>query len=132
MRSLRRRLPTELIPARQTFDRVLAILEPAKAALTQVVPTMRVPGRPFPEAAATFAVAVGEAEAAMAGWRVPALESDWLACAAGLREARRRALTVPEPQGFEAVIGTVEHLLDQLDPFVDAARHFDALRERAR
>lgn len=131
MRWLRRSLPPELRSVEAGFEAVLDVLEPAKARLTQVVPSTRVPGRPLQEASMEFAAALDEAARRMPAWRHPVVEEGWLACEAGIREARDRASRLTgEPGGFEALIWTVEQLLDPLEPFADAARRFDDLRVR--
>ena len=50
----RKRLPPELEAPFETFERVLAEVEPAKEALTEAMPTTRLPGRPRPDALAEF------------------------------------------------------------------------------
>ena len=131
MRWFRRSLPPELRSVEAGFEAVLGVLEPAKARLTQVVPGTRVPGRPLQEAATEFAAALDEAAGRMPAWRHPAVEERWVACEAGIREARDRARGLAgEPDGFEALIWTVEQLLAPLEPFADAARRFADLRVR--
>jgi hypothetical protein len=132
----RRRLPSHLERPAAAFERVLAVVEPAKAELTEVVPTTRRPGRPLREAAATFAASLDRAAALMPAWRHPELGSVWEACRAGIEESGRRCEALlradREPDGFEGLIWTVGHLLDPLEPFVEAARRLDDLRVRTR
>lgn len=131
MRRLRRSLPPELRSVHGAFEEILEILEPAKARLTQVIPTTRVPGRPLDEAAREFGEALDRASARMATWRHPDVEGVWRACDEGLRRARGRVGTLTgEPDGFEGLIWAVEQLLDPLEPFADAARRFSDLRVR--
>jgi hypothetical protein len=70
----------------------------------------------------------------MAAWRHPELEAEWQACAEGLQLAEERAITLlghdDEPEGFEALLGTVQALIEPLDPFVAAAERFRSLRVR--
>jgi hypothetical protein len=72
----------------------------------------------------------------MAGWRRPEVEDEWRACEAGLEAAQTRAAALEghedEPEGFEALLGTVQGLIEPLDPFVAAAERFRTLRRRAR
>ena len=132
----RRRLPPELAAPYEAFERVLADVEPAKEALTQVMPTTRLPGRPLPEALAEFEGRLGRARDAMPGWRRPEIEAEWVACAAGIEEAATRAVRLredaPELGGFEGLIGAVESLLDPLEPFHAAAECFRSLRVATR
>jgi hypothetical protein len=72
----------------------------------------------------------------MAAWRCPELEADWVACDAGLHRGVDRAERLlsreGDPPGFEGLLGTVERLLDPLDPFISAEERFRALRRRPR
>jgi hypothetical protein len=128
----RKRLPPELTDAHRAFMATLAEVEPAKAALTRVMPTTRVPGTPLPDALVEFESGLVRARGSMEGWNVAALDPDWRACEAGIDEALSRATRLredaPDLGGFEGLIWAVEHLLDPLDPFHDAAVRFRALR----
>ena len=128
----RKRLPPELGSAREAFDAVLAEVEPAKAALADCMPSTRMPGRPLPDALVDYEEHLARARGLMPPWREPRLETQWLACAAGLHQAlalagrlRREA---PDLGGFEGLLGTVESLMDPLDAFAAAAERFRALR----
>jgi len=130
----RKELPAELRPVEAAFARVLEELEPAKVAITDVLPGTRMPGRPFHDALDEYERRLVVASEAMPGWRHPSVEAEWSACAAGLasaldltRRARAEALDV---HGFEGMLGLVEALLDPLDPFADAEARFRRLRER--
>jgi hypothetical protein len=133
---LRRRLPPEIERPFAAFLGLVADLEPAKAGLTRVLPTTRLPGASLPDALADYEAALERAEQGMAGWRHPAIEASWVACRDGLVEARDRARRLrqeaPDLHGFEGLIGAVEHLLDPLEPFVAASAAFRDLRRRAR
>ncbi|MEO8422599.1 MAG: hypothetical protein ABI595_01660 [Actinomycetota bacterium] len=116
------------------FRDVLEHLEPAKAALTEVMPTTRMPGRPLPDALAEFEEGLRRAEGSMPGWRSAALEPEWSACERGLAEARDRARRfredAPELVGFEGLIWAVEELMAPLDGFATAAERFRKLGAR--
>ncbi|MGZ5349985.1 MAG: hypothetical protein ACXWZU_07210 [Actinomycetota bacterium] len=128
----RRRLPPELEPVRDAFDAVLTEVEPAKAALADCMPTTRLPGRPLPDALAEYEDHLERARALMPPWRHLELETEWLACDAGLVDAlalaRRLREEAPQLGGFEGLLGAVESLMDPLDPFEAAAERFRALR----
>ena len=128
----RRRLPAELEPVRDAFDAVLGEVEPAKAALTDCMPSTRLPGRPLPDALAEYEAHLERARGLMPPWREPRLETEWGACDAGLatalRLARRLREEAPELGGFEGLLGTVGSLMDPLDPFEAAAERFRTLR----
>ncbi|HEX6845047.1 MAG TPA: hypothetical protein VF235_08035 [Actinomycetota bacterium] len=134
MRFRRKELPPSLATAYEGFLAVLEPLEPAKAALTDVLPGTRMPGRPLADALAVFVEGLMTARARMDAWRHPELEAEWAACDNGLDAARDLARRVgaeaPEPEGFEGLLWLVEELLDPLDPFVDAEARFRALRRR--
>lgn len=130
----RRRLPAHLQPAFDAFQAVLAEIEPAKAELAEVMPSNRLPGRPLVEALSGYEASLTRARAAMAPWRLPELEAAWVACDGGLERglalAARLREEAPDLGGFEGLLGTVQDLLDPLDPFVTAAERFAALRVR--
>ena len=131
-----KRLPAHLQPAFDAFQAVLAEIEPAKAELAEVMPSNRLPGRPLVEALHGYEASLTRARAAMPSWRRPEVEDEWMACdeglARGLVMAARLREEAPDLGGFEGLLGTVQDLLDPLDPFVAAAERFVALRLRAR
>lgn len=130
----RRQLPPELSGSFAAFCDVLAELEPAKKALTDVMPTTRLPGMPLPAALAAFEDGLLRAQAAMPGWRRIETEEAWAAGAAGIDEALARARRLredpPDLRGFEGLIWAVERLLEPLEAFEDAAARFSSLRRR--
>ena len=127
----RKRLPEDLIPVYAAFEAVLAELEPGKAALADVLPGTRLPGRPLHAALAGFADHLEAATPLMPAWRSPPVDDEWLACRDGVAIARDRtaaAIGVEDPAGFEALLGLVSSLLDPLEPFADAEERFRRLR----
>ena len=128
----RRRLPAHLRAAHEAFGSIVAVLERAKAALTESVSGSRLPGRPLAETLLEFEEGLREVDARMRGWRVPELEDVWLAAAAGLAQARRLAarvrLEAAEPVGFEGLIGLIGDLLAPLEVFAQAQERFRELR----
>jgi hypothetical protein len=132
----RKRLPTELVEPFAGFTSVLEQIEPAKAALTEVMPTTRMPGRPLPDALAEFEERLSRAAELMPSWRSPQVEDEWRACERGIGEAKARARRFredpPELGGFEGLIWAVEELLHPLEPFQGAAERFRSLRVAAR
>ena len=119
-----------------SFERVLAEVEPAKDALTAVMPTTRLPGRPLPDALAEFDERLARARAAMPGWRRPETDAVWVACDAGLATALSRSALLredaPDLGGFDGLIWAVERLLGPLEPFRAAAERFRSLRVATR
>lgn len=130
----RKELPAELQPAYRAFADVLEAIEPAKAAVADVLPGTRLPGRPLSDAVIEFRAGIERAQAGMPAWRRPEVEAEWQACHDGLRIAGERATTLldheHDPEGFEALLGTVQGLIEPLDPFVAAAERFRSLRVR--
>jgi hypothetical protein len=130
----RKRLPPDLAARHDAFVAVLEELEPAKAGVADVLPGARLPGRPLRDAVSEYRQRLLRATAAMAGWRCPEVDDEWLACSAGLALALDRASRLlaleTDPEGFEALLGTVEQLLDPLEPFAAAEERFRALRRR--
>jgi len=132
----RKRLPVDLEEPFEAFEGVLAEIEPAKQALTEVMPTTRMPGRPLPDALSEFTDRLDRARRAMPSWRRPETERVWSACAAGIDDALGRARRLredaPDLEGFEGLIWAVESLLDPLEPFREAAERFRSLRVKVR
>jgi hypothetical protein len=130
----RKRLPAELVPSAEAFDRLLEVLEPAKEGLAATLPTNRLPGRPLADALHDFEDALERARALMPAWRRSEVEDVWSRCMDGidvaLERARRLRSEGPELGGFEGLLGTVQDLLDPLDPLEDAAARFRDLRVR--
>jgi hypothetical protein len=130
----RRQLPAHLRPAFSAFRRVLDLVEPAKEALTEVMPTTRMPGRSLPDALAEFEDGIGAALELMPSWRAPDVEAEWSACERGIVEvierARRLREEAPELGGFEGLIWAVEQLLGPLEVFGAAAQRFRRLGAR--
>lgn len=132
----RKRLPAALEGPFESFSLVLAQIEPAKATLTHVMPTTRMPGTPLPDALAEFEQGLLTARKMMPQWRRGELEDVWSACNEGIDEALDRARRLreeaPDLGGFEGLIWAVEQLLAPLEPFADAATRFRSLRVRTR
>jgi hypothetical protein len=128
----RREPPAALLTASDAFAAVLGEVEPAKAALTEVMPTTRLPGRPLPDALSEFEARLGRAKHRMPSWRVDAVDEVWVACDAGIDEALARAerlrADAPDLGGFEGLLWAVGELLAPLEPFQQADRRFRTLR----
>ncbi|MBI3648366.1 MAG: hypothetical protein HY240_06425 [Actinobacteria bacterium] len=135
MKRRRRRLPPQLEEPYAAFVDIVGIAERAKLALTEVVPTTRLPGRPLPDAMIEFEELLREARERMPAWRTPEVEDAWLAAAAGvdasLDQARRLREDAPDLGGFEGLIWAVEELLGPLGAFEGAVERFRVLRTRS-
>jgi hypothetical protein len=130
----RKQLPAHLRPAFAAFGDVLDLIEPAKEALTGVMPTTRMPGRPLPDALLEFEEGLGRAVELMPAWRDPDVEAEWSGCERGLADALERARRLREEApalgGFEGLIWAVEQLLGPLEAFGAAAQRFRRLGAR--
>lgn len=128
----RRRLPPALQDAYTAFRASVDPLERGKAALTESVPSTRLPGRPLADTLLEFEEGLHEAESEMPTWRVPELEAEWTAAEGAIREClamtERLRLEAEMPVGFEAMIGTIGDLMAPLEVFEAAERRFRALR----
>ena len=130
----KRRLPPEHEAPYAAFLSVLDEVEPAKEALTDVMPTTRMPGRSLPDALLEFEERLTRARDAMPGWRVAPFEDEWTACDAGLTDALARARSLredaPDLGGFEGLIWAIERLMGPLEAFAGAAARFRSLGAR--
>jgi hypothetical protein len=129
---LRRRLPPDIQPAFEAFAEVVEHVERGKVALTRSVPSTRFPGRPLADALLEFEEALEAADRRMRAWWLAEVEGPWRAAAAGLRASRQLAarvrLEMPDPGGFEGLIGVIGDLLAPLEAFGEARDAFDRLR----
>jgi hypothetical protein len=128
----RRRLPPDLVGSLDALRRVVDEVEAAKGAMTGTVPSTRSAGTPLAEGILELEQRLRAAQELMPAWRHPALEDEWLACDAGIREsldrARRFREDPPELGGFEGLIWAVDQLLEPLEAFEAAAERFRTLR----
>jgi hypothetical protein len=122
----RRRASERADPRYAAFMQVIEVLERGKHALTEVVPTGRVPGRPFGEALYVFEDSLLEASSLMAAWNEKEDAERWVGCnvalSAALEACRRLREDAPELGGFEGLVGVIGELIALLDPFEDAER----------
>jgi hypothetical protein len=132
--TLLRRLPERLRPALDGFREVLGHVERARRALTDAVPTTRLPGRPLAEALLLFEDELSAAERSMPSWRDDALEAVWRSCSDAIVDARRQAerlrLGPHEPDGFEGLIGSIGDVLAPLEAFGRVGDRFRMLARR--
>jgi len=128
----RKEVPEHLREPYAAFQAVLEEIEPAKAGIADVLPSTRLPGRPLNDAVGEYRTRLERATTAMPGWRCSELDGEWRACADGLAEGIDRATRLlamdEDPAGFEGLLGTVEQLMDPLDPFAAAEERFRSLR----
>jgi hypothetical protein len=122
----RRRLPDDVRPAYQAFRDGVAHVERANAFVARTIPTTRLPGVPLAEALLGFEEELVQARAALARSSPPAqVEERWRGCedavAAALSIAERLRLEAEQPEGFEALVGTIGDLTVPLEDAFGAA-----------
>lgn len=125
-------LPTDLLGPLEGLRLTVAEVEAAKQAMTRTVPSTRLPGAPLAEAMVGFQEHLDRALELMPGWRHPAVDEEWQACDAGIRESLERARRLredpPDLGGFEGLIWAVDQVLAPLEAFEAAAERFRTLR----
>jgi hypothetical protein len=110
-------------PPDDRFDRVVDLVERAKADLVEAVPSPRGrPGRPVADAVAAFEDGLGRAAEELDGWRgaSPDLRR---ACRRGIDEALARSERLrlePPALDYEALITALGDLMAPLEVFVEA------------
>ena len=108
----------------------------AKRAMTDTVPTTRLPGTPLAEALHAFDEELLAATEEMPPWRIEEVEDVWGRCSSALEEARAEAgrlrLGREPPAGFEGLIGAIGDVLAPLDVFGEAADRFRGLGRKRR
>jgi uncharacterized protein with von Willebrand factor type A (vWA) domain len=105
-------------------------VEQAKASLAAAAPGGRAQGAPLAEALTGFDVALRGAGRAMSAWRTAEVEDAWQQCAAGLREASRRAEAFrlgEAPSGYEQLYTVLADLMEPLETFAAALSRFREL-----
>jgi hypothetical protein len=121
----------ELRRAWAGFRALEAKVEEAKATLLLGIPSGRRPQLPLAEALAGFELGLREASSEMGGWRLPEVESEWVACqtAVGLtlERAERLRLEVPT-DAYEELVPWLDEVLEPLEAFGRAAARFSSLR----
>ena len=128
----RKRLSPELDAALGDLRVVVEQVEAAKQAMTRTVPATRSAGTPLAEGILELEQWLAAAQGLMPAWRHPDLETEWLACDAGIRDSLERARRLredpPELGGFEGLIWAVDQLLAPLEVFEAAVDRFRTLR----
>jgi hypothetical protein len=109
-------------------------VEDARQALLGCLPVGRVDPVPVPVGLDVLRDELGAIEDQMGAWQVPELEAQWRACRDGIAESlghieptRQTALPTDE---LEVLLDAVTDVVEPLDVWQDAERHWRALRTR--
>ena len=120
----------EALRAAVAFRKVLRSVEEAKETLLLGVPSGRAARMPLAESLAAFEQGLREARAGMDSWRIPDVETEWVACDRALGRSAERAerfrLEAPT-EAYEEVVSHLDEILDPLDAFAAAARRLRRL-----
>jgi hypothetical protein len=123
------KLDPELVRSVNACRATAAAVEEAKAVLLLGVPSGRAARLPLAEALFGFEEGLAEARGHLSAWRRPEATSVWEACAAALDEATARAERLrlePTTEAYEALVPSLDALLDPLQVFADAEVAFVA------
>ena len=129
----RRRLPPELAPAYEAFGVTARHVDLAQRAMLRCVPgSARSMALPLAVGTDTLRLALADARGTMLGWRHPAVEEPWTACARAIDETLSRidatVAVAAATAELEDALTAVSDLLEPLHAFVDAEAAFAALR----
>lgn len=127
-------MPVALLPAWEAFGAQAERVEAARQALLRCLPVGRVEPAPIGLGLDLLRDELRAVVEDMPAWRVPASETDWLACRDAIGEAlahiepaREVALSTGE---LEILLGAVTDVVEPLDAWATAERHW--LRRRVR
>ncbi len=130
----RKQMPEELRPAWEAFQEQAERVEKARSALLSCLPVGRVEPAPIGVGLDLLRDEIAAVEPHMEVWRVPAVEADWQACRAAMKEsveAIPNAHHVAETTGeLEELLEAIADVVEPLDAWHDAERNW--LRQRVR
>ena len=130
----RKRLSEDLVGPFAVFCEQAERVENARQALLSCLPVGRVDPVPIPVGLDLVADEVAAVREDMDAWRVPPVEDHWEHCRRAMDEAEK---AIPAARDVAASTGELEELLDAvgevvepLDAWHDAERHWRSLRRR--
>lgn len=130
----RKQMPAHLTPAWEAFVAQAERVEGARQALLGCLPVGRVDPAPVPVGLDLLRDEVRAVDGDIGAWRTPEVEQHWQACRAALAESlehieptRRTALRTDE---LETLLDAVTDVVEPLDVWQDAERHWRSLRVR--
>lgn len=132
---LRRKIiPVELRPAWEAFQAQAEQVEQARQALLGCLPVGRVEPAPVPVGLDLLRDELVEVRGRLEAWRVSAVEDHWQACRdavdealEGVEHAREVATSTGE---LEELLEAISEVVEPLDAWADAERHWLRLRVR--
>lgn len=132
----RRQMPAALAASWAAFGAQAQRVEDARQALLGCLPVGRVDPAPIPVGLDLLRDELRAVTSRIADWRTPAVESQWQACRAALAEslahvepARETAVRTDE---LEVLLDALTDVVEPLDVWQDAERHWRSLRTRGR
>ena len=130
----RRRMPDHLAAPWAAFVAQARRVEDARQALLGCLPVGRVDPVPVPVGLDVLRDELGAIEDQMGAWQVPEVGAQWRACRDGIAESlghieptRQTALSTDE---LEVLLDAVTDVVEPLDVWQDAERHWRSLRTR--
>ncbi|CAN5741501.1 hypothetical protein BH23ACT10_BH23ACT10_30430 [soil metagenome] len=131
----RRQMPEDLAAPWAAFDAQAQRVEDARQALLGCLPVGRVDPAPIPVGLDLLRDELRAIDAGIADWRVPQVESQWQACRAALADAlghiEPTRATAARTDELEVLLDAVTDVVEPLDVWQDAERHWRSLRARA-
>jgi hypothetical protein len=130
----RRQLPAHLAAPWGAFIVQAQRVEDARQALLGCLPVGRVDPAPVPVGLDLLRDELRGVEAEADAWRVPEVEAEWQACRAALTEALEHIeptrATAQQSDELEELLDAVTDVIEPLDVWQDAERHWRSLRTR--
>ena len=130
----RKQLPPDLAGPYAAFSEQAERVESARTALLSCLPVGRVDPVPVPVGLDLVVDELRSVDADLERWRVDAVEGHWQQCRRSIAEALGAvpdARRVAETSGeLEELLGAVGDVVEPLDAWGDAERHWLSLRRR--
>jgi hypothetical protein len=131
----RKQMPEHLVPAWEAFQLQAERVEQARRALLGCLPVGRVDPAPVPVGLDLIADELRAVAPELDAWRTPEVAEHWAACVEAVDEALG---AVPHAREVSSTTGELEEMLEAvsdvvepLDAWHDAERHWLSLRTRA-
>lgn len=128
-------MPSDLLPAWEGFQAQAERVETARQALLRCLPVGRVDPVPVPVGLDLLRDELAGVSDELGDWRIPQVERHWLACRDAIREAvaamgHAHEVSTASTE-LEELLGAVAEVVEPLDAWHDAERHWLSLRTRS-